>query len=213
MRTSSVIDRLSHRLKPVRRRTGRGDLAALVTLFAVELGLFLAAGMTRPDMQHALHLPSFWWKLGSLGLISLLGGSVAIRSLDPTRSPRRGLRSLLGLILLCLTVGGILELSGHGFPSQLLDWNLSQGLHCVGMMILLSVPASLGLGLVVRRGAPTDRHGTALSAGIAAATWGAFVFVFACPLDDPFIIAVWYSIGCGALTLMNLLAMRSLTHW
>jgi hypothetical protein len=49
----------------------------------------------------------------------------------------------------------------------------------------LSIPPAVALGVLVRGGAPTDRAGTAFAAGLSSAAWGAFVFVFACPSDDP----------------------------
>src|ERR1700688_1881987 len=111
MQTDPLIDRLTNELKPVRRRTAWSDAIALAVLCAIELGLFLALGMMRPDMPVAMHLPSFWWKLASLGLIALVSGTVAIISLDPLRSPRRGLRWIVALIAVCLAVGWILDAS------------------------------------------------------------------------------------------------------
>jgi hypothetical protein len=186
---------------------------ALVVLGTVELGLVLALGLTRPNMSMAMHLPSFWWKLASLGLIALVSGTVAIVSLDPVRSPRRGLRWIVALIAVCLAIGWILDVSRDGFSALLsrLDW--PNGLHCLEKIAILSVPAVIGLGLLMRRGAPTDRGGTALAAGLAAAAWGAFVFVFACPFDDPFYVAVWYSLGCGAVTLFARFVLPPLTRW
>jgi hypothetical protein len=78
---------------------------------------------------------------------------------------------------------------------------------------VLSLPAVIGLGLLMRRGAPTDTGGTSLAVGITAAAWGAFVFVFACPYDDPLYIVVWYSVGCGLVTLLARLALPHLTRW
>jgi len=52
-----------------------------------------------------------------------------------------------------------------------------------------------------------------LTAGLAAAGWGAFVFAFACPVDDPLYVAVWYSLGCGAVTLLARLVLPHLTRW
>ena len=49
----------------------------------------------------------------------------------------------------------------------------------------LSIPPAVARGVLVRGGAPTDRAGTALAAGLSSAAWGAFVFVFACPSDAP----------------------------
>src|SRR5712671_4969505 len=213
MRTDPLIDRLTNELKPVRRRTAWSDALALLVLCAIELGLFLVMGMVRSDMPMAMHLPSFWWKLASLGLIGLVSGTVAIMSLDPVRSPRRGLRWIVALIAVCLASGWLLDASRDGLSTLIsrLDW--FDGLQCVYTMVVLSIPAVIGLGLLMRRGAPTDHGGTALAAGLAAAAWGAFVFVFKCPYDDPFFVAVWYSLSCGVVTLFARLTLPRLTRW
>jgi hypothetical protein len=80
-------------------------------------------------------------------------------------------------------------------------------------MVALSLPALAALGILVRRGAPTDRNGTAIAAALCSAAWGAFVFVFACPSDDPLYIVVWYTIGCGLVTLIGGVLMRRLARW
>jgi hypothetical protein len=80
-------------------------------------------------------------------------------------------------------------------------------------MVLLSLPAMAALGVLMRRGAPTDIGGTSLTAGIAAAAWGAFVFVFACPADDPLYIAVWYVVGCGLVTMFARVVLPRLASW
>jgi hypothetical protein len=213
MRTDTLIDRLANELKPVRRRTAWKDALALVVLCAVELGLFLVMGMARSDMPMAMHLPSFWWKLASLGLIGIVSGSVAIMSFDPMRSPRPGLRWIVPLIAVCLASGWLLDASRAGFSTLIsrLDW--LDGLQCLYTMVVLSIPPVIGLGLLMRRGAPTDRAGTALAAGLAGAAWGAFVFVFACPFEDPLYVAVWYSLGCGTVTLFARLTLPRLTRW
>lgn len=213
MRTDPLIDRLVDELKPVRRRTPWGDAVALGVLCLVEIGLLMAFGMMRPDMPMAMQMPSFWWKLVSMGLMAGVGGAVAIVSLDPLHSPRAGLRWIIALIAFSLASGWILDASRDGFSQMInrLDWH--DGLQCFYKMVLLSVPAVVGLGLLMRRGAPIDRNGTALAAGLAAAGWGAFVFVFACPFDDPLYVAVWYSLGCGAVTLFARLTLPRLARW
>src|SRR5258707_13310713 len=161
MQTDPLIERLVSELKPVRRRRVWTDAMALVVLGAVELGLFLALGMMRPDMPVAIHEPSFWWKLISLGLIALVSGKVAIMSLDPGRLPRRGLRWIVALIAVCLAVGWILDASRDGFSALLtrLDWR--NRLQCLYTIVVLSVPAVIGLRLLMRRGAATDHSRTA----------------------------------------------------
>src|SRR5260370_36224382 len=117
MQTDLLIDHLTNELKPVRRRTAWSDALAIVLLCAVELGLFLVMGMTRSDMPMAMHLPSFWWKLTSLGLIGLVSGTVAIMSLDPARSPRRSLRWIVALIAVCFASGCLVDASRRGFST------------------------------------------------------------------------------------------------
>jgi hypothetical protein len=213
MSNERLIDQLSQDLKPVRRRKPIVDAAILVSVGMIELGLFLAFGFMRPDMPEAMHMPSFWWKLISLGLIAFTSGAIAVLSLDPTWSPRRGLRGIMGLIVLSLAAGWVIDASRDGFGTLLtrLDWH--DGIVCFAKMVVLSIPVVIGLGVLMWRGAPTDRTGTALASGLAAAAWGAFVFVFACPFGDPFYVAVWYSLGCGAVTLVSRALLPRLTRW
>ncbi len=213
MSNNRLVDRLVGELKPIRRRTAGADAAIFALLCVVELGLFLGLGAMRPDMPLAMEQPSFWWKLGSLGVIALVGGLVAILSFDPVESPRRGLRWLSATIALSLVTGWVIDASRDGLPALVARLNWHDGLQCVYKMVLLSMPAVVGLGLLMRRGAPTDASGTSLAVGIAAAAWGAFVFVFACPHDDPLYIAVWYAVGCGLVTLLARSVLPRLTRW
>jgi hypothetical protein len=213
MRTESLVDRLSRDLRPVRRRSIAREVLLLFLLAVVEVAAFLGMGFMRPDMPVAMEAPSFWWKLTSMGLIAVLGAGVAILSADPVRSPRRGLRWILVCIVAILASGWLIDASGSGLADLVrrLDW--SQGLHCVWQMIVLSIPPAIALGVLIRRGAPTDRAGTALAAGLSSAAWGAFVFVFACPSDDPRYIAVWYTVGCSIVTILGRTILIPLSRW
>jgi hypothetical protein len=213
MANDPLIDRLARDLKPVRRRSAGRDAALLGLLCLVELALFLGLGAMRPDMPTAMEQPSFWWKLGSVGLIALVSAAVAVVSFDPVRSPRRGLRWLAAIIALCFAAGWAVDASRDGWPALVARVQWHEGMQCASKIVALSVPAMLGLGLLMRRGAATDSGGAALASGIAAAAWGAFVFVFACPYDDPLYIAVWYAVGCGFVTALGRLALPRLTRW
>ena len=213
MRVESLIDRLTNELKPVHRRTAWSDGLALVALCTVELGLFLGTGMMRADMPIAMHLPSFWWKLASFGVIGLVSGTVTIMSLDPERSPRRGLRWITALVAVCFVGGWLVDASYDWFSTVESRLHWIDGLECCYNIVVLSVPAVIGIGLLMRRAAPTDPVGTALAAGLTAAALGAFVFVFACRFDDPFHVAVWFSLGCGAVTLFARFVLPRFTRW
>lgn len=213
MRTEALVDRLSHDLRPIRRRSIAREVLLLLVLGLVEVAVLLGMGFMRPDMPVAMRAPSFWWKLTSMGLIAVLGAGVAILSADPVRSPRRGLRWILVCTVAILASGWLIDASGNGLTDLVrrLDW--SQGLQCVWQMIVLSIPPAIALGVLIRRGAPTDRAGTALAAGLASAAWGAFVFVFACPSDDPLYIAVWYTLGCSVVTILGRAILMRLSRW
>jgi len=200
------LDGLARDLTPVRRRRLAVDAVLLAALCGLELALFLAAGMARPDLLSASGQAVFWWKVLSLGLLAAAGLITALRSFDPTVSPRPGLLVLLGLVVLALGGGWLLDATqGHGGDLWArLNWR--DGLRCMGWVFGLSAPAILLLAWLVRRGAPTQPRGAALAAGVGAAAWGGFVFVFACPHDDPLYVAVWYSLSCG----LDALSVRSL---
>ncbi len=203
MRTDSLVDRLSQNLRPVRPRSIKREALLLLVLGAIEVAAFLGMGFMRPDMPMAMEAPSFWWKLASMGLIAVVGAGVALVSADPVRSPRRGLRWMLACIAVIFATGWLIDAAGDGVAELVhrLDW--THGLQCVWKMVALSIPPAIVLGGLIRRAAPTDRSGTALAAGLASAAWGAFVFVFACPSDDPLYIAVWYTVGCSIVTILG----------
>jgi hypothetical protein len=213
MRTDSLVDRLTQDLRPVRPRSIRREVLLLALLGAVEIAAFLGMGFMRPDIPIAMEAPSFWWKLTSMGLIAVLGAGVAILSADPVRSPRRGLRWILVCIVVIFASGWLIDATGSGLAGLVrrLDW--TQGLQCVWKMVVLSIPPAVALGGLIRRGAPTDRSGTALAAGLSSAAWGAFVFVFACPSDDPLYIAVWYTVGCSIVTVLGRAILMRLSRW
>ncbi len=213
MRTDALVERLAQDLRPVRPRSIRREALLLLLLGFVELAAFIGMGFMRPDMPEAMEAPSFWWKLSSMGLIALLGAGVALLSADPVRSPRRGLRWILVCIAAIFASGWLIDATGNGVAELVhrLDW--THGLQCVWKMAVLSIPPAIALGALLRRGAPTDRSGTALAAGLSSAAWGAFVFVFACPSDDPLYIAVWYTVGCSIVTILGRLILMRLSRW
>ena len=105
MSTDPLIDRLAATLRPVRRRRPWQEVLALGALFGIELLMLVGAGHTRHDMPHAMGMPGFWWKLVGLAMIVAVSSATAVLSLDPTQSPRRGLRALAITVLVVLVAG------------------------------------------------------------------------------------------------------------
>jgi hypothetical protein len=208
-----LIDQLAGNLKPVRpRRFGR-DAAIIALICIAEIGIFFALGFALPDMPMKMHQPTFWWRLISLGLIAVISFIPAILSFNPAYSPRRALRWIYAVIGICLLTGLWFDIGWDGLAGLIrrIDWR--DGIQCAFKMFALSIPPMVGLGMLMRRGAPTDQAKSAMLIGIAAAAWGAFVFVFACPFNDALYIIVWYGVGCGAVTLLSRALLPYLARW
>jgi hypothetical protein len=213
MASDDFLDGLASELKPVRRRDPRVEALALAGLCALELALWLVSGQVRPGLvQVAQTTPTLWWKTASAAALAFIGATTAITSLDPTRSPRRGLIALAVLIAAFFIVGGLFAWrAGLANLWDRLDW--TDGLTCAFKVTLLSAPPAVVFALLLRRGAPTDVKGTALAAGVAGAAWAVFVFFFTCPHDDPVYILVWYPIACAASTLAARLVLPLAGRW
>lgn len=90
-------------------------------------------------------------------------------------------------------------------------WHM--GIECRTVMTVLSVPPIIALGLMMRRGAPTDRQASAIAVGLTAAAWGAFISAFHCPSDDPVYIVFWYAVGSGVITLLVRAILPLAARW
>ena len=213
MKLDSLIDELTEDLAPVRPRRLWADLLVLALIAAVELTLLFALGIAHLDLQRIAAQPTMGWRLVSLGVISVMSGFLAVRSLDPAYSAKDGLRWLALIVALCLVYGLVMNGLPAGTASLLHRLAWRSGIQCASKIVLLSLPPLAALALLCRRGAPTDLRRTPLLSGLAAAAWGAFVFVFACPFNDPLYIVVWYGIACGLVTLAARLIVPRIARW
>lgn len=212
-----LIERLAGNLRPVRRRRPWLEMAVLGALFGVELALLLGAGHMRIDMPHAMGMPSFWWKLAGLTAIIAISSTTALLSLDPTRSPRLGLRVIVLTVLAVLVAGWGVDAAQTAWLTggETLWRRLApqSGLRCTRTIVELAVPVAIALGVLMRRGASVDLAGSAWAAGISASGWGALAFAFACPFDDPLYLAVWYGVAFGIVTIGSRLLLPLILRW
>jgi hypothetical protein len=199
MSNEALIFDLSSDLAPVRRRSMVREGALLFALCGVELALFLAIGLVRPDMHHMAGSPYLMWRVGSMGLLAVTACVLAVRSFSPTARPRQGLMFACALAVVAIAGGAFVVPGGVSDRGLLARVDPASGLTCATSIFVLSLPIVALLGALMRRAAPTQPRLSALASGIAAGTCGAFVFAFCCPFDDPLYVVVWYSIGCAAV--------------
>ena len=199
MSSDTLILELSANLAPVRRRRMLREGGLVVALGLLELVLFLGFGMMRHDMGHIAGSPYLLWRMGSLALIAGITCALAIRSFSPTARPRRGLVLTCAFALLAIVAGVFVAPAGVSHQSLLTRINPAHGLLCAASIFVLSLPVLAILSVLMRNAAPTQPKLSALAAGMAAGTWGALIFAFCCPFNDPLYVIVWYSVGCSAV--------------
>jgi hypothetical protein len=199
MSNEALIFDLSSELAPVRRRSMMREGALVLALGMVELALFLAMGVMRPDMSHMAGSPYLIWRVGSLGVLAVVACLLAIRSYAPTARPRRGLMVASAVAIIAIVGGVFVTPEGMTERALLNRIDPAHGVMCATSIFVLSLPIVALLGALMRRAAPTQPRLSALASGIAAGACGAFVFAFCCPFNDPLYVVVWYSVGCAAV--------------
>lgn len=211
------IDALVADLTVVTPRRWTSEAALLAGLILVEGLLFLSLNALRDDMPRAMASAVFWWKAGSFGLMAIIAAAAMLVSLDPATSHARRLTRLwraLGLLApAALALGWLIDAGASGRTALLARLEWREGLDCLANVGLLSLPLVLALAVLMRRGAPTRPDRTAAAAGLAAAGFGAFVFAFHCPHDDPLYVAVWYGGAVLAVTGLSRLLLPRLVRW
>lgn len=213
----NLIDALVADMAPVTpRRPGR-EAAMVASLLAIEALLFIILFDMRPDMPAIMMTPAFWWKSGSIAIVTIIAAAAALVSLDPaTTVPARLSRLwsiMAGVVLIILVSGWLRDAVSPSGASLLarLDWR--EGVDCLTNVGLLALPPVVLFGMLMRRGAPVQPRRSAAAAGIAAGAAAAFIFAFHCPHDDPLYIAVWY--GGAVLIVAGLarLVLPRLSRW
>ena len=214
MRSNSLIDDLVTNLTPVTPRRAGQDAGLLALVGLAELALYLVLGRIRPDMADAMIDPAMWWKLAGLAALAVAATVAAVGALDPSRNARGGMRLAAALGVALLATGWALDaMSGTGGTEVGPRLNWQMGLDCFTAVLLLSAPPVLGFAWLMRRGAATDGARASWLAGLASAAWGAFVFAFHCPSDDPLYIAVWYGAAVAVVAVACRWALPRLSRW
>jgi hypothetical protein len=217
MQTDMLIDQLVAGLEPVRPRSRAREAALLGLLVLLEIPLFLLLSDLRPDMPQAMATPAFWWKSGSFAIVAILAVAAMLISLDPsTTTPRRiagWWRALAGFAPAALALGWLIDAGASGRAALLARLEWRDGLDCLANIALLTLPLVLALGLLMRRGAPTQPGRTSAAAGLAAAAAGAVVFALHCPHDDPLYVAVWYGGAVLGVAAIARAVLPRLVRW
>jgi len=208
--TASLIDGLTESLAPVRRRQPRKEVLMLLGILAVQLvGTMALLG----DTAVAVFSLDPWKvtaKALMLGGLTLGFGALAFRSLEPTAPRQRNVAIAIGGLLMGF---GILALD-RGMGTSVTDTLMPRyGLRCFTASISFALPMFIALTVFMRGAAPTKPNMTALFIGLAAGSWGVFIYGLQCPFTSIAYIGVWYGGAVATITAAAAAILPRLARW
>lgn len=178
----ALIERLATGLKPVRPLPPPGWRAVLWLAIVAALTFTLAAVANRPEVaERLLAAPDMWLSLIGSALTVVLAAIAAFELSLPDRSPRWALLPLpAALLWLGASGAGCLRpwLVPGVHPAELNDSK-----DCFAFIVALSVPLSVLLLGMLRRGYTLRPGLTAATAGLAVAAAAATLLAFFHPYD------------------------------
>ena len=214
MKTEDLIAALSAASEPV----PGGPMAP--RRFAAPLGvgvvaavLLMAVWLGFADLRLAMAAGGFWLKLVYALALGGLGLIMAARLSRPGAVLSRRLMLSVPVLVAVLIVVGFAQLvlapqearmpmmRGH-------SWSL-----CPWLILAIAAPVYLGLVVALRGLAPTRPALAGAAAGLAAGGIGAAVYALHCPEYAPAFIALWYTAGILASTVLGGLIGSRLLRW
>ena len=212
MRTDDLIAHLSSGLEPVKSGAVARLLvgAAAIGLAGSVLVLLVLIG-PRPDLAAAMAHPGMWTKLAYCLAIAAFGLWLVERAGRPG-APMTLPVLAMALPLLAILVLAGLQMSAPGADMPGLVMGRSSQV-CAAYVTLTALPTLAATFWALRKLAPTRLTLAGAGAGLFAGAAGAFVYCFHCTEEAAPFIAVWYTLGIAAVTVLGALLGRTLLRW
>jgi hypothetical protein len=212
MRTDDLIDRLSTGLEPTRSGAVARLLAGAVLVGVAGSALLLLALIgPRHDLSAAMAHPGMWTKLAYTLAIAAFGLWLVERAGRPG-APMTLPAMALALPLLAIALLAGLQMSAPGADMTGLVMGHSSRV-CAALVTLTALPTLAATFWALRKLAPTRLTLAGAGAGLFAGAAGAFVYCFHCTEEAAPFIAIWYTLGIGAVTAIGALLGRTLLRW
>ena len=195
MKTDELITLLALDNAPVSYRAGRRVMLAKMGLgtLAASTMMYFFLGV-RPDIDQAVALPMFWFKLAFPGALMFAGVAAMLRFGSP--GVRLGnVKTALALPLVVVWVLALLALANatpEDRPILIFGTSWDQ---CPITIAALAVPIWLDAFWALRQQAPTHLRASSAAAGLFAGACAATVYALHCgEMQAPF-LATWYVLG------------------
>lgn len=197
-----LIGALAADLKPVRPLRRVAPQAAVWLGVVVVMAGLLAQFADLPDLAARLTVaPDMWLAVTGAALTAMLGAIAAFQLALPDRKPWWALLPLPGLALW-------LGASGLGCLRTVVEMGMYEEIFaearaCLVIILALSVPLSIALIVMLRRGFSLRPNLTALTAGIAAAGAAVALLNFIHPHDPSVIGIAVHGVGVAIVAIAN----------
>lgn len=212
MKTDDLIAALALEPAAPLLRPGRIAVAVLGSI-AICAAVFLILIGPRSDLAEALSNPLVAVKTVLPAILCIVALFSVLRLMRPEGAEVSGPR---GIVWVTLAVGLLLYAVGFGTQARPLwfgDLSVMSVLGCLGLIIMISLPALALSFALVRRGASTApaRSGAALGLAVSAGTTAGYSLY--CTQDNPIFFVTWYGIAMLCVTALGAIAGTRLLRW
>ena len=212
MQTDDLIAALSEKLEPVKKGAVARTLAiGLAAGAAGAAALMLATIGMRHDLAQAMAGGAFWMKFSYTLAVAVLGVWIV------ERAGRPGTKAVLPALLLMLPLIGILAATAMQLaPADADRHALMMGRSanvCPFLIAMLALPLFGGVFWALRQLAPTRLALAGAAAGLLAGSTSASIYAFHCTESAAPFVAIWYTAGILATTLIGAALGRWVLRW
>ncbi|WP_424812972.1 NrsF family protein [Roseococcus sp. YIM B11640] len=205
MKTEDLVTRLASDLRPVRRLPSPSVMLCLWTGFCtlVILAALWMLGMRKDVMEDGLARIDFW-HMATAGLVALFSGFAAFQLALPDRDRRWALLPLPAIAAWLATMGwGCLadftRLGAEGL-------RLTTSLPCLGFILGLGVPMTLGMVWLTRHAALLRPLPVATLGGLSAAAFASLGLTLVHELNASVMVLVWHGLAVLVVTALGAMA-------
>lgn len=209
--TDDLINRLADDLRPVRPMAMQLLLvgATLLSTVLAIAAMLMLLGM-RPDMPVATTTMIYWTKFGYTLAFAALGLAATLVLARPDGRTRWPWLVAIGLLAILLVLAIIQLARADDMVPLIMGSSIARALIYIPV---LSLPALLGIMLMLRRLAPRSPTLAGFATGITAGGTGAWVYAFACNEPGMMFLALWYTLGILLVAVLGAMIGRFLLRW
>lgn len=213
MNTADLIAQLSSQLRPLPSRAFLRRLAPIILAGAASSAILMLLWLgVRPDLASAMHTLGYWVKFGYTAALAATGFWLVVRVSRPGSGTTTPTLATIAPVAFILVIGTLQLISAPPTLHEPLMMGHSSHL-CPWRIVILALPIFTATTIAVRRLAPTRLMMAGSAAGLFAGALGAWIYAFHCDESAAPFVAIWYTLGIAAVTVVGGLLGRFLLRW